>query len=693
MPHQRQPTIGRRAFLLAGGSALVLASGAPAIAAPSAPQRIRPNEKIFVDLSAELAGLHDGSDITLAVNSPNGVLTAHVWLGKSLSHGQAALLVKRELLDHFVVEAKNGQAGAEAGSIMLRGFEGPNGTGQEITRVIPFACDSTPPATWAMGALTRAQFGGLAIHQYFPGDGSEWSIRSQTRPGQFEIRRDPANNQHRLVLAGPEGGPPTMAPNPGGTADVTLARGAQTHKVRVDFVPLQVDCAPWPATDNPGDAILGSQLGVSMRNGMSYGNVFMMEDGDYPARRYQPGFTTTFGVTTISTAFGAPSGPYEGDSWDYRPNPKFNPKLISIQARSPHGAYLKGLIIDVRSLRRSANPIVGFRLTNLRTDIVNFYDGATVHPDWDLLVADHLILNGANETSSLQLGNNRRRHKGMIAVANWVRGNLNISGTDIQIIGNRIEKTERLLDACNYASVHQFADKPRSVVAFNTWINNAGQDSALHADLCALAGDSFYSDLEGPQKTARFYGNIIWGGRRRMTAKGEEAIGGQCFFFGNITGGVFHQVEFSGNIVVEISRHGNTVTRPASGSTWRYNMLLFDHAVTRPMAGATTPVLWFRGSTNDAASMRIERNIMESGGYAADAGITPPERNNVWKADRKWQASRLVNPRLGGGAEDVGDIVRALAFKPGARLDAGPLSDPTLIDHRRHTADLRRLFE
>jgi hypothetical protein len=121
-------------------------------------------------------------------------------------------------------------------------------------------------------------------------------------------------------------------------------------------------------------------------------------------------------------------------------------------------------------------------------------------------------------------------------------------------------------------------------------------------------------------------------------------------------------------------------------------MFLYDHAVVHPMDGSDTPVLWLRAGTDNAKTMVIERNIMESGGYAADSGISPPERNNVWNANAGWQKSKLVNARLGGGARDMGDIVGALAFKPGARIDAGPLSDPSLIDHRRHTADLARLF-
>lgn len=701
MPFRSPTGIRRRAFLL--GSASTVLTAAVAAALPAAAQtagdavslRIRSNEKIFVDLTRQLAGIHDSNEITLSVASPGGVLTAHVWLGKSLGDGQSARQVRRELLDHFVVEAKGAAPGQPAGTLTLTGYEGPQGTGVLLTRTINLVCDNAPPAVWEMGASTRAMFGGLAIHQYFPGAAADWSIKAQTRAGQFVIRRDPANNQHRLVLAGPVGLAPTIAPNPGGLAEVTLANAAtgQTHTVKVAFVPLQLDIAPWPETDEPSDSISGTQLTVTLRDGMAYGNVYMLEDGVYATRRYQPGFTTGFGVTTISAAFGMPTGPYEGDTWDYKPNPTFNPKLITFRSRTPHGAYAKSLVMDLRSIRRTPNRIIGFRLSNLKLDVVNFYDGASVSPYFDIVVADHNEVTGINANSSLQLGNGRERnHKGMVAVSNWVKGNLNVCGTDMQVIGNRIEKSGEQLDAFNWAGIHSDPTNPRAAVAFNLWINNQGQDSALHADLCQLVGDAFYHDLDGPHKTARFYGNVIWGGRRRRTAEGDEAIGGQCFFFGNITGGVFQQVEFSGNIVVEISRHGNTVTRPAGGSVWRHNMFLYDHAVADPMDGSDTPILWFRGTTNDARSMIIERNIMESGGYAADQGISPPERNNVWNANLRWQTQRLVNSRLGGGARDMGDVVAALAFKPGVKLDAGPLCDPALIDHRRHTADLGRLF-
>jgi len=443
--------------------------------------RIRSNERLEVDLSSVLAGFNDtGNLISVSVT---GAVKARIWLMREMGSTDKPFgFVKRELLDYFTVQNPFGSDGATVGSITFTGYTGPNGSGRAVSETVSFICDNSPPKTWAMGVNTRGRFGGFPIHQYLPGNPQDWVL---TTPAQFTLLKDPTprteqgsgrtyeNGYSRVVLASPTyGGAPTIPPVAGQTVNVILNNTVlgQSHTVAITFVAGQCDCAAWPATDtvDARPEAPTTQLGMAMRwpVNFTFGNTFMLEEGDHNYGGLQPGFTTAFGVTKIAGA--PPRGCFKDDSKFYSANPVFNPQLITWRGRT-QGVYVGSMNIDLRSFDRSASPALGFRISRMQIANLGFYDGGGREQPYHHICVDHVeAINLEAPTASCNIGVGA--WDGACIISNWIKGSLRFAGTDFQFIGNRIEPPVTTFDAppCWRRSLSMFTNdalKLRMVVA------------------------------------------------------------------------------------------------------------------------------------------------------------------------------------------------------------------------------------
>ena len=679
---------------------------------------LRGTEKAWLDLTAAVAGIHDTNDITIALAGVTGQIAANVWLGKRLLPAQSSLQVKRELLDNFIIESIGATDGATIGALTVSGFAGAANTGAPVSTTVTFVCNNAALASWDFGVLTPAGYGGYPVHTFL-GFSGDWTITAQSNDGQFAILSDDSRSLARLVLAGAYGSATRAVPPTAGTsASVTLRSASRgvSKTIAINFIARQYDCAPWPATDKTS-GLATTQFAHSTRptsiSSWAYGNVYVLEDGVHDHDGYLVGFGEDFGAHPISNGIGAPTGPFAGDSWAMTPNPTYNPKLITIRSRTPLGADLKSITIDLKSIPRTTNRTVGLRLTNVQIDNFAIGDSSNANNACDLVVVDHCYVSGAGVNAGIAMGSGAPADTvGMIVIANDCHGSIACFGPAAKLWGNRISSSSKNHDSVEWCGT----DGPAGTIAagvtaencFNLFIDKQGQDDPNHADYNQLLGAvTMYNRKTGPVSTGWVYGNIIWGGQHRTSTgsrsgvageTGKSVIGGQGWFFHDGLDNVdyFQQLRFGGNAMVDISPCGLQARNPAEGSVIAYNMMLYDHAVTNPIFGAGTPTIQIDkgGSsyTQDTKKIQIKNNICEAYNIAKDDGMTPTETGNTFRCDGAWQTSHLNAAAIGPAAKDVGDIVRALSAKPGVTIANGPFCDTTMIDHRRQTVDLARLF-
>lgn len=687
------------------------------------PLKIRTRDKLEVDLSSLLSAFEDtGNLITVSVTGTRGLVTAKIWLMRDLTGGDMPYgFVKRELLDYFIVEVLGGVSGKSPGSIVFSGYTAPNGSGSRVTQTLSLMCDDTPPTTWPMGANTLGGFGGFPVHRYMPGNPQDWVLPNM---GQFALLKDPKprtelgsgrsypNGYCRLVLASAlYGGPPLLPPVAGKSAMVVLYNKSlgQMRMLTVKFVGGQTDVAPWPAIDTLGkqDAPT-TQLGVAMRvpSNFAYGSTFMLEEGDHLNSTLQVGFTTGFGVTTIAGV--APGGCFTGESKVYTANPVFNERLVTWRGRTP-GTYADRLNFDLRSIKRTVTHTIGFRFTRLKLGQLQLYDGNGDYGDWNITCMDHVEAERLGRAATTCATIDLTSGMNTCIISNFIKGQLKFSGNDFQVVGNRIETPANVAltpgDSANFtgSSFNSDDSTAGAVVAFNLWINKQGPDSLVHVDY--LQGNNT-STPAGDKRGMRFYGNAIHAGKRRIstgTAAGRAGDlgknlpgGAECVFMFDF-GPTNWQWEVAGNLIVESVYWGLGFKNPAAGTKIRHNMLLDDLANTNPVYDHDKPTIELQASggwsTANNNGIYIENNIQSQSYIAQSGGIDATAYDNtLLGVSPAWQIANLVNPTIGGAAKDIADVEAAFSFKPGAPIRQGPFHDKTLLDMRRHTADLPRIF-
>lgn len=658
------------------------------------------NETKALDLSTYLVTIDDSNDITLSVVGPTaGVLFAQVWNGLSPTAGESSLQVRRELADAFTVKSVGATNGNQIGTVSISGFSGPNSTGSLLTYSIPIVCDTSPPATWAMGAKTFAGYGGYPIMTYLPGNPADWTIQSQTSAGQFSIRADPTNVQYRLVLAGPindaaQPGVPTVAPVAAAVKTVVLANAVlgTTFSLVVTFVANQFDCAPWPATDNPESGTVGNQLIRSMRTTIAYGTTYMLENGNYDINgtslaSYDIGFTWGFGTSPIGTGTGVPSSPYAGGAWDYSPNPTINSNFWQIASRNPWAANVNTLAITLTNVSgRTTNPVLGMRLTNVQVTDVR-YSGLSGAGGGSamLICVDHCI-----QTGSVNLSFDINS-AGYFYLHNFSIGATIMSGLDCQSVFNRFSTAVSWIDTMNYLS-EPFNTPTSACCLFNLHINRQGRDDPLHEDQCSSQQSvGWYTGITGHRIGPVYIGNVMWPGAVRLSS-GHQANSGQCFFLSDHPSNVFIYFVVCGNALIGQTGHGITIDQVGLGTTCNYNMLGFDFTQTNPMAGYDPygPEMRF-GNMEDGGTGQTKYKWGIQGFPTVWSNNAGDSSGTIFNCLQTWQTTNLVNPLAGASAQDMGSVVRALSFKPGLVQQAGCFWDKSLVDHQRGTYDLTRL--
>jgi len=682
--------------------------------------KVRTNDRFEYDLTALLAPFADeGNLISVTVSGQGSALKAKVWLMRDLTASDGpATFVKRELLDYFQIEIAGAKVGQAVGAITFSGFTGPNRTGDQVTQTLSLFCDNSAPSRWQMGANTRGQFGGFPVHQYLPGNPQDWSLLNSA---QFTLLKDSQprtelgsgrsypNGYARVVLNSlTYGGPPLVPPIPGARAIVSLfnRKLGISHLLSIEFVAGQTDVAPWPARDTAGNSSAPTtQMGMAMRVPalFFYGATFMLEEGDHPKDTLQVGFTNTFGTTTISGV--APGGCFDGDSKAYEPNPVFHDRLMTWRGRTP-SVYVDRFVLDLRSINRTRTRTIGFRFTRMRVGQFAIYDGAGAFGEWNVACLDHVECArlGSQEPTTLDFTSGLNT----CVISNHIRGQIKFSGRDFQFVGNRIETPANAPapgDAAAFTGAAFTSDDGSSVAvcAFNLWINKQGPDSPLHVDYFQGVNGA---SLPGIRRGMRFYGNVIHAGKRRIstgTAPGRAGDlgknlpgGAECIFMFD-WGPTNWRWEVAANLIVESVYWGLGFSNPASGSRFRHNMLLADLANTNPVADHDKPTIDLRATaawnTSFNQGIAIQDNIQSQAYIAQRSGIDADVYSgNLLGVQASWQIANLVNPTIGGAAKDIADIETAFSFKPGATVAKGPFHDRTLIDLRRHTADLERLF-
>lgn len=687
-----------------------------AASAQETSRTIRSTEAKFIDLTDELSSFHDSNDIAVSVTSPSATLSACIWLGRTLTHGTSATLVKRELLDHFWIETAAATNGQEAGSITLEGYSGAGETGTYVTRTVAIDCDDSVPTTWNMGARTLARNGGIPLHSHFPGAASGLTISSQTNAGQFEILSDGTNGLYRLVLAGTYGSATrTVTPVAGNSATVTLSNA---HAYVVTFVADQFDIAPWPATD----AYTGGETGNQFMRACNAANkvrggVIVCEDGDYDPGN--TGFTTYFrnggtGATVSALpSTNKPTAPFTGNSQTYDPDPVqgVDDGWFTIKGRTPLGARFHTVAMDFRYLDRSTDPEMGVRLHNLELSSFTFGNGG-VSPSLNMLMVDHCFVTGgagAVNTSGAGLNTNTLANadKHVTLMANLFTGKVSIFGLDHKVIGNRFSTNQHAsgqsnADALNYVIMDSGSDYGE--IAFNLFINKKGALDPLHQDIMQQVWSATSLASAGSNRVAREYGNIIWRGDGYTAtagdvsggysgSAGDKLSGGQCMFGDNRTAGHYMLARIACNIMVELSAHGITRGGLGAGTRISRNVMLYDVSTSASPPGPSgNPYIRFVGTSDGSSDVVISKNITAGTSLftTGSSGYAHTSTGNVFGATASdgWDpTSYMVNPFAGSGARDVGEIVAALQYLPGQETDAGPFyeGENALVDYRRQT--------
>jgi hypothetical protein len=747
-------------YLTTTTGALSVASGALVIplsvttiaqAGDAAMTLIATQRKEF-DLTTLLSGFNDtGNKITVSVTNPSGKFSVRIWKMRDLVGGDDFSFVKNELLRYFQMITLGASQG-DACTVTFTGYTGPNGTGSQQTQTLVGTCDLTPPTDVTWNPLLVAQFGGLAVHKYFPGDMADWHL-SNDNSGQFDVLRDATARTElgsrrsyptgylRVVLkakttnpngmdlvvgsptrgnqaaSAPYGGTPNVIPSDGTTSSFTLRNDALNQSVTVTVhwsLSARIGCAPWPAIDSI--AITGRptwQAGWYTRLGNSvylrYARRYELMDGDHiysNSGTWQPGFTfgggnTAIGGTAPTTMFASSDQhPLDGTM------PVYNSNLFTWEGETPD-VYVKDFQPNSTSIN-SASTVLGWHLTGVQARNILLSSSRT------LIVASKIWVHDPSDPlANLSLQIKPIAKPGIIYC--WLNANLNFAGTDGQVVGNLFETNYNVFDIMNFTGVKENSNdaSPIGLVAFNDWIGCQGLGGP-HKD-----GYQFTSSSAPPGSSTVFGSSTshIWIGNIWY----ESGRGGQ---HDNGSGlltcpwaEVFYPVPlnhycnikwlFFGNISVSNCGNGFWFHNPDNGTRVRYNMNIRYFAPSQVTnsspntqlniypVGGTTAGAWQHG-VNDI-DVKFEYNIVQGGidfSLLTNTGNNPSNWGFAAGGGGTFtntdQINTFVNAQIFGAVLDRADICAAYANDNGVTCLQNPINRPE-IDMRRYKGDIATL--
>ena len=346
----------------------------PRVVTPPVANTIRSTERIFFDLTTDLAVFDDAYTVSVSVSSSSGVFTANCWNDNTISNGETTTQVLRDLQDHFYVETIGAADGSVAGTLMVTGTLLAGGT---ETLSYEFTVEDYPTTIdTTMGALTLPKFGGLLINNKLPGTASGWSIKTDAS-GLYTIHN--VGSEYWLVLSGTlyTGGFGVSVPSAplaamaGQTKTVVLQHnaGEADRTINFEVIANQFDVAPRSTDTNT--ATTGNQAVIfwgryNPKAAPATGDLVCMCE----AGTYSTGASTVLNSTGNTASFpttNQPTQPYI-DGWAYSEYLKPSAGWITMKSRTPLGAvFERGIALNVQLVTRNANGCMGFRLSNLKT--------------------------------------------------------------------------------------------------------------------------------------------------------------------------------------------------------------------------------------------------------------------------------------------------------------------------------------
>lgn len=691
--------------------------------------RIAPGRTRFVDLGALLRDAPDNA-MTVQVRGP---VAMRVWPFQDQAEGPPAVWYKRELLDHLTATADQAAAGA-AGEWLISYRSGPGETGEPATIRIRFSvAEPASPLIYSIGQRTPAGFGGFPLAS-LPGTAADKSVSGQSQAGAFAINTDTAH----LAWAGIYGSPVRLVGTPKvGQAvywvDVADAKLKRTWRIVFDVRPDELNAAPNPGQDAPGR----NQLATLLTGRLHFGDIVLLEDGEYPRIGQIKPETPTVNPATRQDP---PISPYV-EGWSPHGIVSPDPGWITIRSRNPLGAAVgprttgnvnsasgAGGVIDGARLRDGA---FYWRFSNLRNgSIFPMRTGPEKGFSW--LMFDHntpgrITANaGEGESSAIFLIDNYVDAGGLREL-----GGLSVVGRDCQIVGNWIQGSFE--DSINPAIYNGEPGSGRSVVAWN-FMYNKNTTAKAHPDYVQQHFHAVKAYQALPPgavvELPDFIGNLMIRGRGYALQESDVGVlwpGGVVtpddvgkavedahglFLNSTTRKDLLHRMRISGNVQVSLSFHGIETPHLADGSVISHNLVVYDYGVLRgaqSRQGYAAAGPWAPGKGTGAPFMNtvagtpgpgvlISHNLMTNGGFAA-AG--PTRIGNLLQAvsisSPKAAADYWVNPFLGDGAQSVRAVVEAWQPKPGSparKSDkvVGPFGDTSIIDFRRRTFDPDKLF-
>lgn len=633
---------------------------------------VRYNGRAFVDLSAEIAAIHDSNMITLSVSGPGGQLIAMVHNMRNMVSGETMTFVHRELMNYFAVELSGAARGSQAGVLTISGYSGAGDTGTLITGTVGVNCLTNFPSAITIGADTRAREGSALELQHHVPDPENWSIQSQTATaggaGYVEIIRDTTGgrNIHRIVLAGTMGQNPATIPTAGVTSNtITLVHtSALTKAMVLTCDPDTADLATWSLAGT------GLTVDVWTTNGTNQTSRWLTRTkkfpfwgrwatGDYnPANTYGY-FNLINGANNVALpTTNRPSGPFGADLWTHvyssasKNGPGPNPKYMKLASREPWGARWGFLIVNTALLNTATSATIGLETSNFTlvagaTHQVYNQAAPYIHP-YNLITHHHIRTEG---NSIINVGTpNNGSHLGCNFFDNYMEGALNFAALDSKRFGNRWQTAQTIQDSSNNTVGNSTLGSGIAEICWELHIHKQGQISPVHEDQNAFrfnigayapGGVPTYAGWFEPYSLtyAEFdvYGcAIVYGGGYTVTqldvdtpiatikaqgrygdpsrsdpvpAVGTQMPSGQNWFLHDILAGKYARVRWGGLLMNDQVSHGITQDNAAVGTSVQYCTFLYPAHLTNAYTGASPQGLLQSSSDAVASPVPAKKNI------------------------------------------------------------------------------------